>query len=237
MILGLPGEIIITFYTSSKAVISKHQMYKLTHLIYTHLCIDKTYTHLCKSYATRLTLWENEIGNMEDGNSYQICGVRVREYKNKKFLSTSREGSTITEIKDIGPVEDACDEIEDEEHTHKTEYWENIRVCGVLQLDSYSGCIKCTAKVLPIPDESEFGQCTKCQMMQSLEEAAKQVTAQLFLKTPAGHLTLRAFGKTVVDIAQTHNVTQLSLLKAPPFNISYKDGIIQTVTRHIISTE
>ena len=58
------------------------------------------------------------VGKMEDGNSYQI---KVREYKNKKFLSTSIEGSTLTKIEDIGPVEDGCRENEEEDnlHTHK----------------------------------------------------------------------------------------------------------------------
>ena len=32
---------------------------------------------------------------MEDGDSYRICGIMVREYKSKNFLSTAREGSSI----------------------------------------------------------------------------------------------------------------------------------------------
>ena len=83
------------------------------------------------------------------------------KYKGKKFLSTSREGSTITAIDVIGPVLEVCsddDEDHDNLHTHKTNYWENIHISGVLQLDSYSGCMKCTAKVLPLLDDAVFGQ-------------------------------------------------------------------------------
>ena len=107
---------------------------------------------------------------MEDGDSYRIDGIMVWKYKNKKFLSTAREGSNFTEINDIGPVlevgsdEDDLDKI----RTSKTHYWEMIRVSGVLQLDSYGGCLKCTAKVLPLPDDIEYGQCVKCQMMQCM---------------------------------------------------------------------
>ena len=175
---------------------------------------------------------------MEDGHSYHMCGIMVREYKGKKFLSTAKEGSTIMEIDDIGPVQEVDSDDEDDSDnlcTHKTYYWENIRVIGVLQLDSYSGCMKCTAKVLPLPEDAEFGQCVKCQMMQCVADATKELSAQLLLKLPTGQLTLRAFGKHVYDIAQssTADVTPISLLKATPFNISYKDGIIQTVTRTI----
>ena len=175
---------------------------------------------------------------MEDGDCYHLCGIMVREYKGKKFLSTAREGSTITEIDDIGPVQEVDSDKDDDPDntlTHKTHYWEKIRVSGVLQLDSYSGCMKCTAKVLPLPEDAEFGQCVKCHMMQCMADVSKELSAQLILKLPIGQLTLRAFGKTVLDIAQstTGEVTPISLLKAAPFNISYKDGIIQTVTRTI----
>ena len=127
---------------------------------------------------------------MEDGDSYRIDGIMVREYKNKKFLLTAREGSNITEINDIGPVlEVGSDEGDlDNLRTSKTHYWEMIRVSGVLQLDSYGGCLKCTAKVLPLPDDIEYGQCVKCQMMQCMADVTKEISVQLLLKLPTGHL-------------------------------------------------
>ena len=67
---------------------------------------------------------------MEDGDSYRIDGIMVREYKNKKFLSTAREGSNITEINDIGPVLEVGSDEDDLDNlrTSKTHYWEMIRV-------------------------------------------------------------------------------------------------------------
>ena len=63
-----------------------------------------------KSGTIRFTVWESEIGQMETGCSYKLVGVMVRDYRGNKFLSTSREGSTIEEIEDIGDVVDAEDE-------------------------------------------------------------------------------------------------------------------------------
>ena len=69
-------------------------------------------------------------------------------------------------------------------------------------------------------------------MMQCMADVTKELNAQLMLKLPTGQLALRAFGKPLLDIAQssTGEVTPIGLLKAPAFNISYRDGIIQTVT-------
>ena len=174
---------------------------------------------------------------MEDGDSYQIDGIMVREYKNKRFLSIAREGSNMTEINDIGPVLEVGSDEDDLDNLRasKTHYWEMIRVSGVIQLDSYGGCLKCTAKVLPLPDDIEYGQCVKSQMMQCMADVTKELSAQLLLKLPTGQLALRAFGSTLVQIAQssTGEVTPICLLKAPPFNMTYRDGIILTVTRTV----
>ena len=98
----------------------------------------------------------------------------------------------------------------------------NWEVSGVLQLDTYSGCMKCTAKVLPLTDDPEFGQCIKCQMMQCMADVNKELSTQLLIKLPTGQITLRAFGKTILDIAQrpagAGDISQISFLKAAPFN-------------------
>jgi hypothetical protein len=55
--------------------------------------------------TARLTVWE-EVGSLEEMQSYKLSGIMVREYSGKNFLSTSKENSTITKIDDIGPVVD-----------------------------------------------------------------------------------------------------------------------------------
>ena len=65
-----------------------------------------------KSGTIRFIVWESEIGHVETGCSYKLAEVMVRDYRGNKFLSTSREGSTIEQIEDIGDcdVVDAEDE-------------------------------------------------------------------------------------------------------------------------------
>lgn len=64
------------------------------------------------SGAVRLTLWESEIGKVEEGMCYKFSGVVVREFKGKKFLSTAKENCSILKIYDIGCVEEGDEESE-----------------------------------------------------------------------------------------------------------------------------
>ena len=52
---------------------------------------------------------------MDEGGSYKLCGMVVREFMGKKFLPTSKQNSTIEAIDDIGDVEE--EEGTDEEGT------------------------------------------------------------------------------------------------------------------------
>ena len=55
--------------------------------------------------CARLTVWGAEIGRIENGKSYHLTGMTVREFRACKFLSTSIDHtSDITAIDDIGEV-------------------------------------------------------------------------------------------------------------------------------------
>ena len=59
------------------------------------------------SGSVRVTVWEKEIGSIEKGKSYRMTGMMVREFRGRKFLSTSKANSKIEPISDIGGVEEA----------------------------------------------------------------------------------------------------------------------------------
>ena len=54
----------------------------------------------------RVALWEEEIGMMEEGQSYELNAVVVREYRGKRFLSTSRNKSKIEAVDGVAEVEE-----------------------------------------------------------------------------------------------------------------------------------
>lgn len=45
---------------------------------------------------------------MAEGDSYRLSGMLVREFRGKKFISTSKESSSIEKLDDIWDVEAVC---------------------------------------------------------------------------------------------------------------------------------
>ena len=71
--------------------------------------------------------------------------------------------------------------------------------------------------------------------MQLLEDCREELSGQVLIRVPSGHLSLQAFSKTLQDIAQkvVADVTPAALLKAKPFTLFHRDGIIQSVVRKV----
>ncbi len=183
--------------------------------------------------TARLTIWEKEIGKMEEGKSYQLCGMVVREYRGTKFLSTSKENSQIEPIDDVGAVEE---EEEDSEESGKNSHVKNARIVGVLDLESYRVCMKCKGKVVLDEDDEELGECIKCKMVQCVDGSKSHLTTRVIIAAGKEHLTLRAFGKTVLQLFEKSaedEVTERVLLKAKVFSFVQQDGIIQSVSRRV----
>ena len=104
-----------------------------------------------------------------------------------------------------------------------------------MQLDKYSGCMKCVAKVVTDAADPEIGTCVKCKMMQCINAGKEEFSAHIMVKAQTECIPLRAFGKVVEDICQkpSGEITMVSLLKAKPFTVVYRDGIIQSVVRKV----
>lgn len=190
-----------------------------------------------KTGTSRFTIWQGEIGKLEVGESYRLIGAMVKMYKDRKFLSTAMENSSFEGIPDIG---DVCKATGKETMTVDVasplrSRVRNVRVMGVLHFETYSGCLKCKAKIVPDENDPELGCCPKCKMIQCIETTCGGLSVQLMVKGDGEKLTLRAFGKVVEEIAQkaAGEVTMGSLLKCKAFNMVHMDGIIQSVSRSV----
>ena len=42
-----------------------------------------------KTYQSRMTIWEDNIGKVEKGKSYRFCGILVREFRGEKYITTA----------------------------------------------------------------------------------------------------------------------------------------------------
>ena len=61
--------------------------------------------------STKVTAWEDNVGTLKEGSSYQLSGMMMRLYNGRKYLSIPKDGYEISGIPDIGAV----NEVEAEE--------------------------------------------------------------------------------------------------------------------------
>lgn len=147
----------------------------------------------------------------------------VREFREEKYLSTSKDISKITKIDDIDNVV-VC------EHTSR---FDDATVIGVLKLEKCIRCLNCSAKVSE--NDVTFGSCTnpKCKMVQSLNLCRHDLSTKIMVNTATSYFTLQAFGKVVSDIAgKNEDIQPEDLLKAAPFSLTHRNGLIISATRH-----
>ena len=111
---------------------------------------------------------------------------------------------------------------------------ESAKVVGVTQVDKYMSCIKCPAKIYPDGEDPDIATCFKCGTTQCITAGNDDMVAHVIVDVGDGiMLSLRVFGKVLQEIAETpiEAVTAQRLLKAKPFTMCHKDGIIQSVSR------
>ena len=183
--------------------------------------------------TVRLTVWEKEIGKIEIGGSYSLTGMTVREFRGRKFLSTAKDNSSIVSTEDIGEVAPEGENTIVDTTPQSCSWVKNVRVVGVITLEKYSCCIKCSTKLVPDDDDADLGHCSKCQMMQCIDNGSNGIMAKLMVVSGGTKLILCAFGKVVENIATkpAEEVTIPALLKATPFKMTHVDGIIQNISR------
>ena len=194
-----------------------------------------------------MTIWEEEIGKVEEDECYCMHGMMVREFRGKKFLSTSKEECIIKKIDDIGSVEENSENEDDGGLTNSENEddggltmgmrKENVRVIGVDRIDRYDSCLKCGGRVRVDEEDDAFCECEKCEMFQDKKECKKMITALLTLKSKNGErLYMRAFEQVLKDItgkSSSEEVTAKELIKAKQFNVVCRDGVMTSITRKV----
>ena len=85
--------------------------------------------------TARCTIWESDIGEMEEGHSYHLKRFVVKEYESQNYLSKGQE-ALISTIEDIGNTATF-----DEPENVLTTITE-AQIVGVQQLDKYNFAAK-----------------------------------------------------------------------------------------------
>lgn len=166
--------------------------------------------------VAKLTLWEEDVGKLEEGVSYKLTDIVVRSYNGTKYLSFSK-GALATAIGEGEGVEDSR--------------MNNCEIIGVISLNIYRGCLTCKQKILSTTEK--FGRCTKCNMKQRLDHCKVYMSAKILLWNGELRKTLNASGKMITEIAEVDKdeVTEEALLLARPFSVTYKNSSIISIYR------
>ena len=111
------------------------------------------------SGTIKLSLWEQYITLVEEGNTYTLNYVRVRKDKFEVYLSTVQSETVIElapEFEDVLPVVVLESESAD------------VKVVGLDSVQSYLGCDKCGKKI-GRTGKRHFLQCLYCRFKQKEE--------------------------------------------------------------------
>ena len=122
-----------------------------------------------ESAAIKLTLWEDDVGNAQEKNSYELKQMMVKTFNRAKLLSYPKLGGTIVEIDDIGNVTD-----HDETTLNPgSKDFINAKVGGVSSLNKHNSCLKQYASkvITEIPSKYAIYTNTTCHLFQSLADA------------------------------------------------------------------
>ena len=133
------------------------------------------------SGCIRLTVWEEYINQLEEDTSYHFSGVTVRTFKSKNFLSSSKDSFTFKKIDDIGNVE--YPEDPSSNISISINKIDNAYIAGIENLDYYSGCIQCFAKVDKDQDDEDIAICSKCDCMFQMKHSTTEAMATLLIKS------------------------------------------------------
>ena len=156
-----------------------------------------------------VTLWEENVDKLKQGECYQLKGFFIREYGGKKFLAFGREGSEVLP---------AAEQV----HCSNTGFSQEAVtvldkpvIVAVLKLINFKKCFRCQAQVEPL--SPPLCRCTKaeCATLQRFDICEEVRLAQLLVLGGSKMHTLRATGKKVEDVAGTDNPTEMAILKAP----------------------
>ena len=172
-----------------------------------------------------LTLWQEDIDKLQDGNSYLLQNVIVKSFNGSKYLNTPKSGLLSTLHEDLGDVV-----LPPDSSSHIDRF-----VVGVSDIIYKKICFKCHGTVDKLKDT--IGVCSERSLAQRIDQCMLEVSAKLFIKNNTEVLTLTALKSMIQKMAEDDAIDKFtiieeittSLLTLKPFIATYNGNVITGV--------
>ena len=177
-------------------------------------------------------LWEENIGLLEEGRSYQLTNFRIIEYENVKYIiAMCWEGSEATLIEDLEGVVTSVDPA-----VTKAEctILKQPKIAAVFKLETFFKCLQCGSRTEPA-DGNETRCCNKdCGILNDSTFCEKFISAEVLVVDGDNRIRFTAFGDIVNDLVGKTDVspTEEEFLRSPIFQLKLKNNEIVQVLRN-----
>lgn len=133
---------------------------------------------ICDCNGTcRVVLWQQDIEKLNEGQSYQLQQVVVRQFYNVKYVSVL-DCSIIEAVADIQEVSDD-DEFELEAEV--TPMVAKGEISAVMQISDYITCMNCNRNMLTT--NTLIGKCSKCKATVKLNRCHTTQSAKFIISS------------------------------------------------------
>lgn len=147
----------------------------------------------------KIKLWENLIGKLVYGETYQIRNVSTRVFAGEQYLTTSSN----TEIEKIGALPNLASEID-----FVVAEPEVVEVCGdITSVEAAISrrCGRCNAWQKDLIEKCEFHRCFRCKRLQHVKAYQPTVNASITVAGEFGDQEVMLSNSVVKRYVETVN--------------------------------
>jgi hypothetical protein len=182
-----------------------------------------------KTSSIKLVLWETHVDCLEEGKTYNLNNLRLKENRGEKYVNTPKTGEfTFKVAEDLGQLA-ATDDIELETVRTIT-----ATIIGVSSVTKSMGCVACKGKV----EEKDvmIAVCNSCKMRQKTSACRSSWFASIIVQSEddsSKNIRLAMFNSQIVKLlnvsrspitlatASTEDVSDEILLLDDTLSITY----------------
>lgn len=171
------------------------------------------------SGSVKLTLWEDFVSQVEEGQTYKLVNVRLKSDNGHVSLSTTKNGCSITHAEPFPNLQPP-------QELPSTSITQEFDVIGISTIGSYLVCPNCSKKI-NFEKEKTTTKCAHCKIISNRKKAETNFYIKLLVKADTKKLTFTLFHNIIMKMVQIHNTSN---------NVTTNEQLTNDVIEEIISS-